>query len=524
MPNQQLFSSHRGRSAPPAESRNEAGGLAYAFGPRHALAQLAATGTFNQTFYGEPVNQLEGIRRAADLCSPEFVAKTAIYARERGHMKDMPTALCAMLSKADLGLLGRVFPRVIDNPRMLRGFVQMMRSGAFGRRSLGSGPKRLVREWLESRSDEQLFRGSIGNSPSLADVIKMVHPRPRTDARRALYGYLLGREHDAAALPRVVADYEAFKRGERAELPEVDFRLLTSLELTREHWAQIALRGRWHQTRMNLNTYARHGAFEVEGVSEALALRLASSEQIRAARAFPYQLFAAFLNVGSDVPALVRDALEQAMEVATENVPSLGTEAHVVVDVSGSMSSPITGHRKGASSKVRCVDVAALIAATLLRRNPGSSVLPVDTRVHAEHGLDPRAAIMQNAARLARFGGGGTDLGAALRHLNERRATGGLIVVVSDCESWVDARGASRWGRATGVMEAFREFQVRNPGARMVCIDLQPYGSTQAPDAPGEVMNVGGFSDAVFDQLANFVRGDMSPEHWVGEIEAISLA
>lgn len=524
MPNQQLFSSPRRPAAPPAEALNEAGGLAYAFAPRHALAQLAATGTFNRTFYGEPVDQLEGIRRAADRCSPEFVAKTALYARERGHMKDMPAALCAMLSKADPSLLRRVFPRVIDNPRMLRGFVQMMRSGAFGRRSLGSGPKNLVREWLASRSDEQLFRGSIGNSPSLADVIKLVHPRPRTESRRALYGYLLGRPHDAAALPGVVRDFEAFKRGEQAELPEVDFRLLTSLALTRQHWAQIALRGRWHQTRMNLNTYARHGVFEVEGLREALALRLASSDEIHAARAFPYQLFAAFLNVEPGVPQVVRDALEQAMEVATENVPSLGTEAHVVVDVSGSMSSPITGRRQGASSKVRCVDVAALIAATLLRRNPGSSVLPVDTRVHAEHGLDPRAAIMSNAARLARFGGGGTDLGAALRHLNERRASGGLIVMVSDCESWVDARGGSRWGRATGVMEAFRDYQRRNRGARLVCIDLQPYGSTQAPDAPDEVMNVGGFSDAVFDQLATFVRGDMSPELWVGEIEAISLA
>ena len=140
MPNQQLFSSPRRPAAPPAEALNEAGGLAYAFAPRHALAQLAATGTFNRTFYGEPVDQLEGIRRAADRCSPEFVAKTALYARERGHMKDMPAALCAMLSKADPSLLRRVFPRVIDNPRMLRGFVQMMRSGAFGRRSLGSGP------------------------------------------------------------------------------------------------------------------------------------------------------------------------------------------------------------------------------------------------------------------------------------------------------------------------------------------------------------------------------------------------
>ena len=203
MPNQQLFSSHRGRSAPPADSLNEAGGLAYAFGPRHALAQLAATGTFNQTFYGEPVDQLEGIRRAADQCSPEFVAKTALYARRRGHMKDMPAALCAMLSKADPALLARVFPRVIDNPRMLRGFVQMMRSGAFGRRSLGSGPKRLVREWLESRSDEQLFRGSVGNSPCLFDLVALFSsPAPE---RESALSVALQEGHQVRHQPRQAA-------------------------------------------------------------------------------------------------------------------------------------------------------------------------------------------------------------------------------------------------------------------------------------------------------------------------------
>src|SRR3712207_8227055 len=38
-------------------------------------------------------------------------------------------------------------------------------------------------------------------------------------------------------------------------------------------------------------------------------------------------------------------------------------------DVSGSMKSPVTGYRKGATSTVRCIDVAALVAAAVLRRS-----------------------------------------------------------------------------------------------------------------------------------------------------------
>src|SRR6185369_12891670 len=135
---------------------------------------------------------------------PAFIAKTAVYARSKGYMKDLPALLCAVLaSRGDEGraLLVDVFPKVIDDARMLRNFVQIIRSGVTGRKSLGSLPKFLVREWIEKRDDPALFRASVGNDPSLADVIKMVHPKPSTKAREALFGYLVGRPHEASALP-----------------------------------------------------------------------------------------------------------------------------------------------------------------------------------------------------------------------------------------------------------------------------------------------------------------------------------
>jgi hypothetical protein len=61
--------------------------------------------------------------------TPELVAKTAIYCRESGRMKDMPAFLVAHLAAHDLATMTRVFPRVIDDGRMLRNFVQIVRSG-----------------------------------------------------------------------------------------------------------------------------------------------------------------------------------------------------------------------------------------------------------------------------------------------------------------------------------------------------------------------------------------------------------
>jgi hypothetical protein len=70
-----------------------------------------------------------------------------------------------------------------------------------------------------------------------------------------------------------------------------------------------------------------------------------------------------------------------------------------------------------------------------------------------------------------------------------------------------------------------REWEVlkqRNPQARLVCIDIQPYSTTQAAERR-DIMNVGGFSDAVFSMMKLFVEGKTNAEHWVGEIETVSL-
>ena len=144
----------------------------------------------------------------------EFVARVAIYSRTQSFMKDMPALLCAWLSARDARLHEAVFARVIDNARMLRTYVQILRSGVVGRKSLGTAPKRLVREWLASRDEEALFSSSAGQSPSLSDIVKMVHPKPAGPKREAFYGYMIGRSYDANALPKLVMQFEQFKAGE----------------------------------------------------------------------------------------------------------------------------------------------------------------------------------------------------------------------------------------------------------------------------------------------------------------------
>ena len=178
---------------------------------------------------------------------------------------------------------------------------------------------------------------------------------------------------------------------------------------------------------------------------------------------------------------------------------------------------------------MRCVDVAALFAAAILRRNPDSVIVPFDTRAYRVR-IDADDSILSLSQRLSRYGGGGTDCSIPLceanTHYRHRRFAG--VVLVSDNESWV---GSGRYG-STGVMTQWNEFVTNQSrldrharearlAPKMVCIDIQPYGNTQALERD-DILNIGGFSDAVFHVVSSFLSNDTN--RFVKEVEGIELS
>ncbi len=545
MTNKSLFSSLKSL-LPRATARNDAGGPAYALEPKQALAQLAATGCFNGTFYADAETQLATLQSlVCQVNDNVFLAKLAIYSRERAYLKDMPAALAATLAARDTVLFHKVFDRVIDNGRVLRTLFQMIRSGQFGKKSLSSSLQRAFQRWLNTASSEKLLSASIGHDPSLRDILRLARPTPVDNGRRALFGWLTDKEQSKWApagevdLPEQVRLLVAFRTAETAEqqialLDRLHARwdLLADRAKGSKVWAAIAQAMGPQALRMNLNTLQRHGVFEDHAIVQTVADRLADENEIRRSRQFPYQFFAAYMNASAEIPEAIKAALHTAAEIACGNVPKLPGPVVIGLDVSGSMQSPVTGNRgRGGTSKMRCVDVAALVAAAILRRNPDSIVVPFDTRAF-DANVDPSNSILNLANRLARFGGGGTDCSLPIRKANsaffKRKFAG--VVLVSDNESWVyqDRPYYNGSGGSTGVVTEWQVFvqnQVRLQGGdiegpKLICIDLQPNTTTQAPER-SDILNVGGFSDAVFDVISSFLGSDAG--RFVAEIEAVTL-
>ncbi|MCY3010933.1 MAG: TROVE domain-containing protein [Planctomycetota bacterium] len=545
MANKSLFASLTNR-LPRANAVNEAGGRAYKLEPKHALAQVAATGTFGIAFYSKAETQLDEVLKLIDeVDDNQYLAKLALYAREKAFMKDMPAALLVALSVRDTELMHRVFDRVVDNGRVLRTVFQMIRSGQFknkaghGRVGLSSSVQRAFQRWLNTASVGKLMSASIGNDPSLRDILRMARPTPKDNARRAMFGWLTDKSIDKwvpateADLPVEVQSLIAYRNSESEEaqaliaggLDNVRWDLLSDAAKGPTVWAALARKMGPQALRMNLNTLLRHDVLATSAMVDYVADRIADESEIRRSKQFPYQYFAAYLNADDNVPQKIKTALHKAAEIACGNVPELPGPVVIGLDTSGSMSCAVMGNRgRGATSKMRCIDVAALFAAAILRRNPDSVVIPFDTSAY-DAKIDPNDSILSIAERLAKYGGGGTDCSLPLVAANQKHAKRKFagVVLVSDNESWV---GTGRHG-STGVMTAWEAFVAnqrklagKEAAPKLVNIDLQPYQTVQACER-ADIMNIGGFSDAVFNVISAFMADNN--QRFVAEVEAIEL-
>lgn len=519
---------------------NNAGGKAYKLTAQHALAQITCTGCLNGTYYSSAKSQLDTVKQLLIQVEPEFIGQVAIYAHKESYMKDMP-ALCLAYLASDfknpqkVNILKKIFHEICDSSNMLRNFVQIIRSNTFGRKSFGSSVRRLIREWFDKRTATTIFYQSIGNDPSLVDILKMVHPKPthngvRCPEKAALFAYLLGAKNKEGQLqrlyiknneskviysessdnlPEIVKSFDNWKKDKSLPVPALNFRFLDNEKLTSEQWKEIASKANWLTTLKNLNAYASHEVFNDKKLVDLITNRLSNAQEIEKIRVFPYQIMMAFMATGDNVPSKIKNALQDAMEVATKNVPSLGRVV-VCPDVSGSMKSPITGYRGSATTKVRCIDVAALISSTILRTNQNAEVVPFEHTVVDRISLNSRDSVMTNAQKLASIGGGGTNCSAPLKLLNQKNTKADIIVYVSDNESWVD----NSMSRSTEMMNEWKTFKENNKNAKLVCIDLVPNIHSQVKEHE-DILQIGGWSDTAFDVISKFIKGGWNKNFWV---------
>jgi 60 kDa SS-A/Ro ribonucleoprotein len=234
-----------------------------------------------------------------------------------------------------------------------------------------------------------------------------------------------------------------------------------------------------------------------------------------------------------------------ALDASLVNIPEISGKIVVCPDMSGSMNAAVTGNRdseatgqtarrgapQGATSTVRCRDVASLVSAAVLRKMPSTTtVLPFSDHVDII-ALNPLDALATNTMKLAALPSGGTNCSLPLAHLIANGIKADVVIYLSDNESWINSQGLSHhvtgYGvgqhqPSSGLMDQWTAFKRQNPKAKLVCVDLAPNPTAQVIERE-DIMSIGGWSDTCFSIIADFVKNGNSGEIWIDRIEAVPL-
>jgi len=463
---------------------------------RDLVAETLVLGTLSGTYYrGErdvAALALEVARRgwAAD---PRFTAAAAVYARERGYVRAAP--LAALATGFELPetapLAARIFPRIVRHAGDLRDLIALFLSGAL-RRRFGGRAQRTAAAWLANHLDEYQAMKYLGRGAavSLADALRLTHPRPRDEVQAALFRWVLRRPRpgDLALLPRVAA-LEMLPSAK----PDEAARLIAEHGLPFEAavprlgsvngpatWAALAERAPYLWLVRALASLHRHGAFALPGVADRVAGRIADGDAVRRAMVFPHQFALALRALPPGAPPQVAAAVTAALLHSVSNVPRIRRRALVALDVSGSM---LGSRDRG----VAAYQIGALFAWALARASdPPARVVAFNTEWRDVTEWARRCRTPDDfALRLQdeEICGGGTDLAQAVLAMRDEE----VLVAITDSEDWAGEGFARAWARRKAA----------DPAARAVLVQLMPYGDRVDTPQNGCVYVYGWGEDAL---------------------------
>jgi 60 kDa SS-A/Ro ribonucleoprotein len=505
---------------------NEAGGNAYVHSAERQLVKLMLTGMTSDTYYVKAESVNDKIFELAKQVEPSFLAKLLVYARTSGNMRSNPIQLLVYLSVVDPALFRKVRAKVLHNGGDVLDFGTVIFGGQV-RQGWGKAPRQEIAKWFNDCDAYQIIKyGSDKQNPSLADILKVTHPVAKDPERNALFRWLLGKEVDTNVLPEKVRAYLEFAQLATKDTAEAKTRRLellattwlpheyvSSFKLSDEEWSVLSSNMPIFATVRSLNTFSRHNVFNSPAAVKHLADKISNEEVIAKSKMFPYRFLTAFLEAEATLPQSIKTALGKALEVATRNVPIVDGLVVVAPDVSGSMGSSVSAGDYGSNrppSKTRCIDVAALVSAVVLRKNPDARVIPFDTQNHRNVKLDANDTIMTNASKLSSLCGGGTDVSLPFQYILDNNLAGDLklLVAVTDNESWA----GHSYRNTTGSMVAWNKIRTINPKAQCILINVTPYTSDQLKENTPGITFVSGFSDEVFKLMANVVDGQLDTQ------------
>jgi 60 kDa SS-A/Ro ribonucleoprotein len=520
-----------------AQVPNSAGGYAWAVTPWQRLDRFLVLGTEGGTFYvGERTLTVESAGAVAQCIAedgPRVVARI-VEVSEAGRAPKNDPALFALAMAAGMGDEATRAAAFQALPRVARTGTHLLHWLAYVQafRGWGRGVRRAVGAWYLAKEPRelayQLLKYPQRDGWSHRDALRLAHPRPESDERRALLRRAvtgaLGEAPDTEAVRLVRAAAEL--HADAGIAPARAAALVREHRLTREMvptqllneavvWEALLERMPLTALVRNLATLTRVGLLaQGSEAARAVSERLADAEALRRARVHPVQLLSALRTYAAgrgfrgkqtwEPVAGVVDALDAAFYLAFGAVEPSGKRVMLALDVSGSMTAPMHGLEQ-LSCREASAAMALVTAATEPRHLFTAFTAGISRSMHAGFptglttlAISPRQRLDDVLAATAGLPFGGTDCALPMLEARTRGWEVELFVVYTDNETWAGdvhpAQALRQYREATGI------------AAKLVVVGMASNGFTIADPDDAGMLDVVGFDAATPALIADFAR------------------
>ena len=489
----------------PADTVNKEGYGAYRMDWRTKLITQVLTSFFNEEkFYGDNSAELVDCLKSGILDDPEFISNLAIFARREFNMRSVSHVILGYLAHEPAGkpyvkrTLKEIVLRGDDATEILSFYLN-----TFGK-PIPNSLRKGLRDIFPKFDAYTLakYKGE-GHSVKMRDILCLCRPKPNDDEQAKLWKDLL----EGTIKPAYTWETELSTRGNKKEV-----------------WEDLINSGKvgYMALLRNLRNILNANPSNIQKVLE----RIADQESVRQSKQLPFRYLSAYRSIpySMSIDSVwdyrdAQEALEKAADAAVENLPKIPGNTVIAIDVSGSMSSRISGR-----SDVRCCDIAMLLGVIADKICEHSLVLSFDNNLRTLS-FPKRAGILQTAMDESCYGGG-TDMYLPFQYILDHNIKADRMIILSDnmCNATFSDNywgyGFSYYSRnnQTVQMLADKYRNTINHNFWVHAIDLAGYGTQQFK---GDRTNIiAGWSEKIFEFITLTEKGTDSLIKRISEYRA----
>ncbi|MCL2073294.1 MAG: TROVE domain-containing protein [Marinilabiliaceae bacterium] len=473
---------------------------AYKLSPQWDLYVSVVTSSLSNKFYETTADRLEKIRHLIKINDPQFIARLAIYTREKMNLRSIPLVLAVELAKIYSGdaLICNLTTRIVqraDEITELLAFYQLANDRKETKK-LNRLSKQIqvgMQNAFNKFDEYQFAKYNRDTEIKFRDALFLVHPKAKSEEQQLIFNKIVENnlqtpytwETELSALGQTLfednnAKKEAFKHKweELIDSGKVGYMaLLRNLRNILE--ADVSMQ--------HINT-----------ICETLSNR----EKVLKSKQLPFRFLSAYRElskVNSGHTVRVMTALEDAAKVSAQNINGFPEFEKVLVacDISGSMQTPISQ-----KSKIMNFDIGLMLG-MLLKSRCQNVVSGIFGDLWKIVNL-PQSGVLSNVdAFYKRTGevGYSTNGYLVIEDLINRKIEMDKIMIFTDCQLWDSS------GNDIRFTDVWKKYKKISPNTKLYLFDLAGYGHVPVDITNDDVYLIAGWSDKIFDILQAIEKG-----------------